>query len=396
MLTKCQQSANSDRMKTKSATARTSKKQKDETGNWPFIRWIESRGRWMVDTRTATGGKRTFYKNKEEATGAAQAARVRRTNEGNAGFDDVRLSRYGWTVARAIEFTIEHLQRQEASSTVTKAVEALLVTKKGKVGDIRYQDIQNRLAKVTAHFSDRVISGITEAELAGFLDTIPHPATRNDYRKEIVMLWLFASAKSRKWAERLDTKNELEKSPEPAKARIILTVEQVASLMAASEDEDVLALNSLILFGGCRREEVEKMDWKHIDFASDHINVTAEISKVSAERFAPLPANLRAWLKPIAKKSGMIVDPANFTRRLRATWKRAGIQPWPQDAHRHSFISYRRQLVGDATTALEAGTSEKIIKKHYKRPVTTTQATAFFSIAPIEAGKITSISEAAA
>jgi hypothetical protein len=66
----------------------------------------------------------------------------------------------------------------------------------------------------------------------------------------------------------------------------------------------------------------------------------------------------------------------------RATWKAAGIYPWPQDAHRHSFISYRRQLVGDSKTALEAGTSERIIKRHYKRPVTDADAKAFFEITP--------------
>ena len=67
---------------------------------------------------------------------------------------------------------------------------------------------------------------------------------------------------------------------------------------------------------------------------------------------------------------------------LRATWRRAGLYPWPQDAHRHSFISYRRRLIGDAETALDAGTSETIIKKHYKRPVTEEDAKAFFSIRP--------------
>jgi len=78
---------------------------------------------------------------------------------------------------------------------------------------------------------------------------------------------------------------------------------------------------------------------------------------------------------------------------LRRTWKAADLYPWPQDAHRHSFISYRRQLVGDWQTALDAGTSEAIIKKHYKRPVTKADAERFFNIRPAAsaAGKVVSM-----
>ena len=129
------------------------------------------------------------------------------------------------------------------------------------------------------------------------------------------------------------------------------------------------------------------MDWQHVDFKSGHINVTSEISKVSAERFAPICDNLRAWLATVAKKSGPIVS-RTINKPLRDTWKRAGVYPWPQDAHRHSFISYRRQIVGDSQTALEGGTSETIIKRHYKRPVTRAQADSFFSIRPLADSKV--------
>jgi len=43
---------------------------------------------------------------------------------------------------------------------------------------------------------------------------------------------------------------------------------------------------------------------------------------------------------PIAKKRGPIASRI-LMRALRGKWKRAGLYPWPQDAHRHSFISYR-------------------------------------------------------
>jgi integrase len=151
--------------------------------------------------------------------------------------------------------------------------------------------------------------------------------------------------------------------------------------MEASTDSDVCALNAMVLFGGLRREEVEKLDWSAVDFRTGHIEVTAAVSKVARERFAPMPDNLRAWLMPLAKKKGPIVSRV-LMHALRATWKRAGLYPWPQDAHRHSFISYRRRIIGDAQTALDAGTSETIIKRHYKRPVTLEDAERYFNILP--------------
>ena len=38
---------------------------------------------------------------------------------------------------------------------------------------------------------EKTMAQVTPDEINAFLDEIPHPATRNDYRKEIVMLWHF-------------------------------------------------------------------------------------------------------------------------------------------------------------------------------------------------------------
>ena len=371
------------------------KKQQDETSSWPFVRWIESRRRWQVDTRTATGGTRTFYETKDEALGEASAARMRLTNEGRGGFDESELRHFGWSVADAIKFTLQHLRRESKSVSISDAIKELLTFKEehSKTGETRRSDIKNRLTKFKETVGEETkISLITTDAIGKFLCTIPTASTRNDYRKEIVMLWGFA--KSKGWvADPLD-KNLVPRSPEAEKARIILSVDQTAALMLHSTADDIRALNALILFGGCRREEVEKMAWSHIDFENGHINITAEISKVRTERFAPINDTLKAWLLTIKNRRGAIVS-RNLMRPLREVWKAAGLYPWPQDAHRHSFISYRRTQVGDAITALEAGTSESIIKRHYKRPVSKEAAERFFAIRPDAAGKIIPITAAA-
>ena len=195
------------------------------------------------------------------------------------------------------------------------------------------------------------------------------------------MLWHFAKGKSRRWVQSAMDKNDIPRLKEPEKSRTILTVDQATQLMTASVDDDIRALNAMVLFAGVRRDEVQKLDWSNVDFKTGHIQITGAVSKVSTDRFAPMSENLIKWLKPISKTSGPIIN-RKLMHPLRRTWKKAGLMPWPADAHRHSFISYRRELVGDSMTAKEAGTSETIIKKHYKRPVTKADATKFFKISP--------------
>jgi len=348
---------------------------------WPVIRKSQNHGKvvFVVDARQNGGGERKFFPTRSEAGVFAQAQKARRTNEGNAALDDSRLARYGWTIARAIQFAIDHLERQSNSTPIGEAVAALLAHKSGRVGQTRWMDIRNRLARFTAHFDGWTIASIAPEDINEFLKTIAHPSTRNDYRKELVMLWGFSHSK--KWVAEAIDKNLVQRDSEPDKARVILSIEQTERLMAASVANDIRALNALILFGGCRREEVERLDWSAINFRTGHVEISAAISKVARERFAPMPDNLVSWLKPIAKTSGPIVS-RTLLHALRKVWKAAEIYPWPADAHRHSFISYRRRIIGDSQTALDAGTSESIIKRHYHRPTTAEDAARFFEIRP--------------
>ncbi len=352
--------------------------------SWPKIRATKNHGKtaFMVDSRIAGKGERKFFPNKTEAETWAQLQRVRRENEGGNAFDDRQLARFGWTIHDAVRFALDHLERQEASKPVAEAVAALQNFKRSRVAADRLADISNRLRRFTEACGGKTVAHVTPDDINEFLATIPHPTTRNDYRKEIVMLWRYCRA--RKWVTESFDNTQVPRDEEPDKARVILSVDQAARLMEASHDPDICALNAMVLFGGLRREEVEKLDWKAVDFRTGHINVSADVSKVSRERFAPMPENLRAWLEPLAEKKGSIVSRV-LMHALRVTWKRAGLYPWPQDAHRHSFISYRRKTVGDATTAMEAGTSETIIKRHYQRPVTAEDAARYFEIRPSDA-----------
>ena len=381
-------------MKTKTTPTRTSKKQKDETTNWPFIRWIESRGRWMVDTRTATGGKRTFYKNKEEAIGSAQAAKVRRTNEGNSGFDDRELTRYGWTIQKAIAYALAHLRTQEGSVTIPAATEALVAQKRAAGKSDQYQkDLTNRLRRVAEHFDGKKLAAITTADLDAFLGGLTvAPGTKNTFRRDVRTLWSFAE--KRGWGLAATAKHT-EAATTSQEAPGILRPEQAARLLSETTDPETLAFHAIGLFAGLRVAEIKKLQWTDIDFGEGWITVSAQNSKTRSRRLVPILPSLKAWLEPVAKVAGPVLT--KTTRNAHeAAREAAGIIPWPSNAMRHSFVSYRLAATTNAPqTALESGHDQGVLFAHYRELVRPKDAERFFSIRPIRAGKITSISEAA-
>lgn len=353
----------------------------DSTDSWPFIRWIESRQRWQVDARTATGGKRTFHKTKNEAEGAAAAARVLKANEGSSAFDARELVQLGWTVQRAIRFAVEHLKKQRASVPIETAIEKLIESKTADGCSTAYlRTLKANLHKLATAFPGRLISSITTADIQSFLSSLPlAPATRNTIRRDVVNLWSF-STEIHKWAERNEAENTstaISSDESPA----ILTPKQAADLLAASKD-DVRAFLSIGLFAGLRVSEIKRLDWADVDLAGGFVHVSAKKAKTRTRRIVPILDALRAWITPVAKTSGPIIQP-NFRRRSTAVRKAAKIKEWPDNGMRHSFVSYRLASTNDAAkTALESGHDQAIMFSNYREIVKPKDAERYFSIRP--------------
>lgn len=370
------------------------KNKTNETASWPFIRWIESRQRWMVDARTARGGQRTFHETKALAEIEASTARTNRINEGNSAFDTRELSKYGWTVQKAIRFAIDHLKAQESGIKISDAIKALLAQKKAEgTSDVYRKDLKNRLTRLSDAMPDRGISSITTEDLDGFLnDLVVAPGTKNTFRRDIRTLWSFAE--KRNWAHarvaRATGKARVAQSdPE------ILTPDQAMNLLSCSSD-DVRAFHALGLFAGLRVSEIHRLDWSAIDLNGGWITVSAAKSKTRSRRLVPVLPALKAWLKPVAKASGPIIG-EDFRKRQEAARNKAGFTPeiegtglrkrklipWPANGLRHSFVSYRLAETCDAAkTALESGHSQDVLHAHYKELVRPDAAKKFFSLRP--------------
>jgi integrase len=391
-------------MKTKNAAV---KKTKGEVEEWPFIRWNEGRQRWMVDARTKVGGKRHFCKTKDEAEGVRSRMLMDKTNEGTAAFDDKELRSYGWTIRRAIDFALAHLRKEKNSTTIPEAIDALIKQKEADKTSERYRrDLRNRLNRLVEAMPDKKIASVSTADLDDFLNSLRVAGgTKNTFRRDIRTLWSFAE--KRKWAVASEAKNTGRAlgsctSPE------IFTPDEAAALLSCSSD-DVLAFHAIGLFAGLRVSEIGRLDWRDIDFEGGWITVKPRPrTKTKSRRLVPILDSLRAWIEPVAHRTGEVLK-SDFRKRQELARNRAGFSPkiegegaarklrqWPQNAARHSFVSYRLAAIQNAAqVALECGHTEEILHQNYKELVKPKEAERFFAIRPAEGGNVIPITAAA-
>ena len=122
-----------------------------------------------------------------------------------------------------------------------------------------------------------------------------------------------------------------------------------------------------------------------------HIEITAGNAKTASRRIVPILPNLAEWLKPHARKTGLLFPPQNntaFNNKQHETADAAKVK-WKANALRHSFISYRvADIQNVAQVALEAGNSLAMIFGHYRELVTAEDAKLWFTITPAQPASV--------
>ena len=151
----------------------------------------------------------------------------------------------------------------------------------------------------------------------------------------------------------------------------------------AFDNGSLVKVLALAYFAGIRPDikgEMGKLSPREaelINLKTGRINIPAEVAKTKKKRSIVISENLRAWLEAYADKPIM---PVNFSDKYTKARKPFDLQ---QDEARHSFISYHvalHQSIG--RTALQAGSSEKMIEDHYLVFPTKEEGSDFFSIVP--------------
>ncbi|HIL68586.1 MAG TPA: site-specific integrase, partial [Verrucomicrobia bacterium] len=139
-------------------------------------------------------------------------------------------------------------------------------------------------------------------------------------------------------------------------------------------------------FAGLRRSEFFELEWSEVDLDERTIEVKAAKAKTRQRRVIHMQDNLREWLMNHRKTKGPICPEKHidgFSERLRKLAGKAGIDPWPHNAIRHSFGSYFLAKTKDENlTAKEMGNSPQIMHKHYRAVVKTGEADKYWKLVP--------------
>ncbi len=163
-------------------------------------------------------------------------------------------------------------------------------------------------------------------------------------------------------------------APKTKPGRNILTPDQMKALLALDLPDHVRALLLLGGFAGLRTEEVERMDWSHVNTKSGQIHVPPGAMKDSGgfdQRIVDFTEPLRrrrAWL---AKQKGKIIPVASETLH---THRRKACAPvlavWPDNCLRHSYATYHLAKAKNAgLTSYQMGhTSSAMVSRVYAVP----------------------------
>lgn len=142
-------------------------------------------------------------------------------------------------------------------------------------------------------------------------------------------------------------------------------------------------------FSGIRTDEIDRLRWKNIKSAN--IDIESTVSKTGVRRTIPIHPTLKAWLAviPRGREEDRVVPPSfqAMRRNLRKTLNSAlKIKlPWPANALRHSFGTYRfRETSSLEKTSDEMGHQDpKVFRRHYLNlNVTPDMANEYWSLMP--------------
>ena len=308
-----------------------------------------------------------------------------------------KLAELGLSVREALAMSIERVSAMQRSCTVAELVDSLRGEKEAEGTSDRYQeDLKSRLGRFRQKFGERNAASIEAQEITDWLSSLGKAsATVANYRRVVGTLF----AHGRKLGFCQTNPAEAALKPKVVHGEIgILSPAEARKLLAAC-DAEILPVVAIGIFSGVRDAELKRLQWRDVDLEGGFVTVTADKAKSARRRLIPIREALAAWLAPYALKRGN-VWPVNGRKLLDAAKVAAGfgtpamaaaaevapdsLQPWPQNAARHSFASYALASEQDAPkVALELGhTDTAIVFQHYRELVKPAEAKRFWAIRP--------------
>jgi integrase len=302
------------------------------------------------------------------------------------------LEPYSLTLVDAANAVVGRLQAASKSITVAELVERATelhnsLLSRDEISLRHFETFLSAGRRLTAAFADVRTSELTAARIESWLSNLEAEngeplavASRNQVQRYVFGIL--------KYGVKIGV---LERNPldgiDKARSRkmkpiTVLTQDQAENLLRCASPE-IIPFFAIGMFAGLRVDEIMKLDWKHINLVNRKIDLTWFTTKTLQPRWAPVSDNLATILQSHAKPEGSLIPRSQQRlRKLREkAEKAAGLWPWPNNAARHSYISYRLSLIEDvAKVALEAGHDPKTLAQWYRRPILKADAEAYFKI----------------
>ena len=176
----------------------------------------------------------------------------------------------------------------------------------------------------------------------------------------------------------------IKRAKEADKAPEVFTPLQGKILLAAVREQCPRYLTYLLLAGwaGVRPSECLRLRWRDLDAAHGQLHLpVAVVGKTSRERWVSLVPDLVAALEKYRAEPEERICLTSAREELSLLARKKLGLPWPVDVLRHSFITYRLQILGNIhDVSEEAGNSPAIIRAHYRRPIPPGQGEQWFQL----------------
>lgn len=249
-----------------------------------------------------------------------------------------------------------------------------------------------RLNRIGRDLGERLITEFTAAVIDYWLretqrGTATTGRTRNHFRAAFSNLMKFAKQRGylpRHWDEMPFVSKAKEVDGEIG----IYSVADLRRILRQPMQDDLLLYVIFGAFAGLRPSEISRLKWRDVHWDAREIFVGTGKVRTAGHRVAPLLSAAEQWLLqgkiPYTPRSELdLVTPlANYNRRLQRVFKGASVTFVP-DGFRHSYISYRHAICKDLQrVSSETGTSPGTLTRRYCRPVSATEAEAWFNTTP--------------
>lgn len=259
--------------------------------------------------------------------------------------------------------------------------------------------IQRVLKRAIECWGDIRICDVSHAMIMGAMRANPKAtaSTQASYRRILHGLFVYACDVGIR-EDNPVAKVKTPRTPTHSDDTVILTPEQCRALLAAVQEHAPIMTPAVAIgmFAGLRSGEIQRLTWQDVKLDRGLIVVTSAKSKTGNRRMVSILPCLHALLEPYQPENRQEdIWPANGMRLWDRCIKAAGWRghvcwppavrkespPWPQNALRHSFVSYHVAALQDAArTALEAGHSQEILFKHYRQLATEDEAAEFWTV----------------